>query len=125
MIVPFPFWTTSSSGDTLEAGGAAAGAGGDTLFSAVSCFGLRQPARIAPAEAARAARPSSRRLNKVALSRFGGPGAHVPHPVVLQLPQLLAGLLMTFNELSMALLLSRKVCWIQLLQPERKVVLER
>jgi hypothetical protein len=91
----------------FEAGGTAAGA--EAAFSAGGCCWLEQPARIALAETARAARPRSRRLTNVVLSTLGGAGAQVPQPVVWQLPQPLAVLLMTLNEFSIALLLSRQI----------------
>ena len=83
----------------------------------LSCFLLRAGAagQNRSSGGSQGSAPDCRRLNKVALSCFGEAGAHVPQPVVLQLPQPLAGLLMTFNEVSMVLLLSRKICWIQLL----------
>jgi hypothetical protein len=83
-------------------------AGGEPPFSAV-CWGDCGPEQLANtvvAAAANAARPNSRRLKPVALSALGGAGAHVPHAVVLQLPQVLAVLLMTFSGLSMTFLLS-------------------
>jgi hypothetical protein len=52
------------------------------------------------AAVAKAASPRSLRLNKVLLTDMTGAGAHVPQPDVLQLPQLLSTLLMTFNPFS-------------------------
>ena len=64
---------------------------------------------MALAETARAARPRSRRLINVVLSTFGGAGAQVLQPVVWQLPQELAVLLMTLNAFYMTLLLSIQI----------------
>src|SRR5262245_15346408 len=103
MIGPFDFCTTLRSGARLEAGGVPAEAG--ALFSAVGCCGLEQLDKIAPAEAARAVRPRSRRLNIVVLTTLGGAGEQLPHPDVLQLPQVLTGLLITLSNPSMRFLL--------------------
>src|SRR5512139_1236212 len=109
MIWPFDFCTTLRSCATFEAGGGAGGA--EAVFSAAGCCGwLEHPPRIALADTARAARPRSRRLTNVVRSTFAGAGAHVPQPVVWQLPQplaLLALLLMMLNAFSMTLLLSK------------------
>src|SRR5262249_15673615 len=109
MIGPFDFCTTLSSGDK----GATAGVGveGELLFSAV-CWGgcgVEQTANTEVAAAASAARPSSRRVSKVVAAVLAGAGSHFPQPDMLQLPQVLSELVMTFNEFSITLLLSRSV----------------
>src|SRR5262245_19835575 len=104
MMGPFDFWTTASSGDTLEAGSGAAGGVDDPaeLFSVLDGGELEQLERMAPAEATSAACPRSRRLTKVGCLTLTGVGAQVPHPVVWQLPQVLVVLLMMLNAFSMA-----------------------
>jgi hypothetical protein len=73
---------------------------------------VEQPANTEVAAAANAARPSSLRLNKVVPVVLTGAGAQVPQPDVLQLPQVLSTLLMTFSEFSMVILLSNQICSI-------------
>jgi hypothetical protein len=111
MMGPFDFWTTLRSCATFEAGGGAAGGVDDPaeLFSVLDGGELEQLDRMAPAEAASAARPSSRRLTKVGLMALAGAGAQVPQPVVWQLPHELDVLPMTLNGFSMALLLFEKL----------------
>lgn len=92
MMGPFELLTTSKSG--ARAGAAAA------PWLACSVGASREhPARSAPAVAATAARPKSLRVTTAA-ALPGGAGAHVSHPVELQVPHALFELPITFNGFS-------------------------
>src|SRR5437899_6675362 len=91
MTGPFDFWTTSSSGETLDGCGAAVG----SLLSAVGLV-CEQAVRIA-APPKNVARASSRRL--IGAASFLEPAVEQgSHPVELHVPQALAALLSTLSD---------------------------
>jgi hypothetical protein len=53
-------------------------------------------------------------VNRFTSAALTGAGAQVSQPEVLQLPQLLSVSLMTFNDISITLLLSDKICSLNL-----------
>jgi hypothetical protein len=102
---PFDFWTTVSSGETLEAAGAADRAG--SALAVVSAF-FEQPDKAAAAAPARAVRASSRRLIGGAARLVLPAELQDPHAPVSHALHPLAAFAITGSELLMSFLSHRR-----------------
>lgn len=104
MIGPFELWTTARSGERPGADGAA----GAAALPVSAGFSCEHPTSSAAADAVRTARPHSLRVTPARGSGLLGAVPQVPHPVGLQVPQLLDELPMTVSKFSISAFLPSK-----------------